>query len=173
MAIGAAINTTGNVRPIAAGGLPGIHLTAIDDATDATTNIGAPATIDEAGFHWIKIPEGYKRCFPYLACDVGVTSVGTKPIVYVIGAYAAPVSNAMPSDTVFARLDAAASGGAGITLEFDNTNDLVNTTYQFGGLATLTGVDCLGAHYIGIGVKTAAATIGGTGTVRINVLLLD
>lgn len=165
MAIGAA--RTANV-PADGRTRHGVVLVAIDDATDATTNIGAPATIDEAGFHWLEVPAGYTRCIPYLVCDVGVTSVGTEPIVYVIGAQGVPGSDGAMATTVeFARLDSAASGGPGITLDFDNTNDLVNGTYQFGGFSTLDAVDLLDFPYIGIGVKTAAATIGGTGTPRV------
>ncbi len=152
-------------------------ITAHDDLeqTVPTTPLN-PATISNAEFHWVKVPDGATRCIVRAKYTKSAT-VTTSPVVRIIGACPgesavdkAPPSGeyinedgSFPDDGTieFMRLDLAASAGTGTTLTLVSSGadlmfDAHATPKAYSDPTSLTPIDLLGSWYVGIVPVTAA-----------------
>lgn len=193
MAIGAAAGgsvKTGSGQVVIPASCKGIWITAHDDLeqTVPTTPLN-PATISNAEFHWVKVPEGATRAILRAQYTQSAT-VTTDPVVRLYGVYPSETAvfdlrgeiinedGSFDNDgtILFMRLDLAATAGTGITLDLVTSGtglmfDAHATPKAYSDPPTITPYDLLGAWYIGV-VPVTAANVS-AGVVKAQVLFIN
>lgn len=195
MAIGAAkggnVKVDSSARIVIPASCKGVWLVANDDLEQVVPATPLnPATIADATFHWIRVPEGSTRCILRAQYSAAAT-VTTDPVVRVIGAYPGTGTVAysksgdiisedgsFPNDGTirFMRLDLAASAGTGITLDLISSGtgliiDAASTAKAYSDPTSVTPIDLLGAWYVGVVAVTAANV--STGVVACELLFIN
>jgi len=97
-----------------------------------------------------------------------ITGVTTNPVVCIFGGWG-PAASYTQGTGVFltdgtitwSRLDNPAAGSTGITLT-PTTAGYRDTTYRYGDIYDITGIDLLGANYLLALTQTAGVVTGGT-----------
>lgn len=154
-----------------------IHNSLIATASNAAAlaNPGSTANSDTNAV-LVKVPDNAVRCRIRGRCAVAISAVSTSPVVQVYGLYTdtqniATGGTTLPADARWERLDAATLAGTGTTLTFaaaSSNTQVVDATYLYTDVSS--DIDCKGAQYVLVLVKTAGAglTNGGTPTAEIS-----
>jgi hypothetical protein len=188
MAIGSLIKSnvrSSGLQNVVVAAPKGQWVTVNDDARTAqgASVLLSPATVTDSVFHWVAVPEGVRKVLVRARMPVGTATVTTSPKVRVWGAFKTQATSgevAIGSDgsfvndgTIqFVRLDNATVSNAGVTLSLATSSRLVDSTWSYSDVSTLSGYDTQGADYIGVMVDTAAAIVS-SAAVEIQVLLLN
>jgi len=166
----------------------GSWVTANSDLTVAhvTADFQNPQSVDDSSVHWVQVGRAASSLLLRMRYATTVTSIGTAPVVRVYGAWTpngdaardiASGFSVTPTDANYAyfmRLDNADNDDAvgGLTFTLDHTHDIDDGTTSYSDPPTLTPLDLMGAEWVAVLVQTAAATIGGSGSIQCDILAI-
>lgn len=134
---------------------------------DLTTAQGSgdrlsPFSINDAGFHWVEVPQGATRAM-WCARTVIAAGMSSTSTVRIIGADVTPSDAGayVTGQAHFTRIDNVSPAAGGITIAQATTSTgFFDGTYVYGPPTSLTPTDLLGCRWVGMLVESAATQSG-------------